>query len=305
MAAARLSAMARRENRLGWLLVSPWLVGFVAFVAGPILASMALSLTSWDILRPPRFVGLANYVELLAGQSEFWQALKVTTVYAFVSVPLHVTLALLVALLLNQRARLLGVWRTIYYLPSVVSGVAVAYLWQWIFNTDYGLANWVLWTVFHVAGPAWLVDPQWALPALILMGVWSFGAPMVIFLAGLQGVPAELHEAAAIDGASAPRRFWHVTLPAITPVVLFNLTLGLIGALQMFTQAFIVTAGGPANATLTMMLFLYQNAFQNLRMGYASAIAWLLFVYIMLLTLVVFRTSRRWVFYQGALTGRR
>lgn len=296
--------MARRESLLGWLMVSPWLIGFVCFVAGPIMASLALSFSSWDILRPPRFAGFANYAELLGGSSLFWQAMKVTTVYAFVTVPLHVTLALLVAILLNQRVKGLALFRTIYYLPSVVSGVAIAYLWQWILNTDYGLVNWLLWTLFHIEGPAWLVDPHWALSGLILMGLWSFGGPMVIFLASLQGVPVEIQEAAAIDGANALRRFRHVTLPMITPVVLFNLTLGLIGALQMFTQSFIITAGGPANATLTMMLYLYQNAFQNLRMGYASAIAWLLFIYIMVLTLLVFRTSRRWVFYQGAVERR-
>lgn len=296
--------MARRESLLGWLMVSPWLIGFVCFVAGPIMASLALSFSSWDILRPPRFAGFANYAELLGGSSLFWQAMKVTTVYAFVTVPLHVTLALLVAILLNQRVKGLALFRTIYYLPSVVSGVAIAYLWQWILNTDYGLVNWLLWTLFHIEGPAWLVDPHWALSGLILMGLWSFGGPMVIFLASLQGVPVEIQEAAAIDGANALRRFRHVTLPMITPVVLFNLTLGLIGALQMFTQSFIITAGGPANATLTMMLYLYQNAFQNLRMGYASAIAWLLFIYIMLLTLAVFRTSRRWVFYQGSVERR-
>lgn len=305
MASVSRSTLARRENILGWLMVSPWLVGFIGFVAGPILASLALSFSSWDILRPPRLIGFANYRELISSSSLFWQALKVTTVYAFVTVPLHVTLALLVAILLNQRVKGLALWRTIYYLPSVVSGVAVAYLWQWILNTDYGLANWLLWTLFHIEGPAWLVDPHWALSGLILMGLWSFGGPMVIFLASLQGVPVEIHEAAAIDGANARQRFLHVTLPMITPVVLFNLTLGLIGALQMFTQSFIITAGGPANATLTMMLYLYQNAFQNLRMGYASAIAWLLFIYIMLLTLLVFRSSRRWVFYQGFLERRR
>jgi multiple sugar transport system permease protein len=300
MAVTSRRSMAQRENVLGWLMVSPWLVGFVCFVAGPIVASLALSFTSWDILRPPRFAGFANYAELLGNASLFWQALKVTTVYAFVSVPLHVTLALLVAILLNQRVRGLPLWRTIYFLPSVVSGVAVAFLWQWVLNADYGLVNWLLWTVFHVAGPAWLVDTHWALPALILMSLWSFGGPMVIFLAGLQGVPVEIQEAAAMDGANALQRFRHVTLPIITPVVLFNLTLGLIGALQMFTQAFVITSGGPANATLTLMLYLYQNAFQNLRMGFASAIAWLLFIYIMVLTLLVFRSSRRWVFYQGS-----
>lgn len=292
--------MTRQENLLGWCLAAPWLLGFILFIAGPIVASLALSLTSWDILRPPHFVGTANYRQLLVGQTEFWQSVKVTTIYAFVQVPLHVALALFVAILLNQKVRLLGLWRTIYYLPSIVSGVAVAFLWQWIFNADFGLANWLLQSLLHVTGPAWLVDPSWALPSLIIMSLWSFGAPMVIFLAGLQGVPPELREAAAIDGAGTLARFRHVTLPMLTPVVLFNLVLGLIGSLQMFTQSYIITSGGPGNSTLTMMLYLYQNAFQNLKLGFASAIAWLLFLYIMALTLVVFRSSKLWVFYEGS-----
>ncbi|MCL4508167.1 MAG: sugar ABC transporter permease [Chloroflexi bacterium] len=300
MAFIRQRSLAQKEAILGWLLVFPWLAGFVLLIAGPIIASLVLSLTAWDILRPPKFIGLTNFHDLLQPGSHFWQSIKVTTIYAFVSVPAHTVLALLVAILLNQKVKGLRLWRTLYYLPSVVSGVAVAFLWQWVYDADFGLANWVLWTLFHIEGPAWLVDPHWALPALIIMDIWTFGAPMVIFLASLQGVPEELHEAAQIDGAGAVRRFFSVTLPLITPVVLFNVTLGLIAALQMFTQAYIITNGGPGNATLTTMLYLYQNAFQNLRMGYASAIAWLLFLYIMALTLLVFWSSRHWVYYQSS-----
>jgi len=206
----------------------------------------------------------------------------------------------MLALLLNQPIKGLPMWRTVYYLPAVVSGVAVALLWQWIFNTDFGLANWILGLV-GIKGPSWLLDAHWALPALIVMSLWGVGGGMIINLAGLQGVPTQLYESAEIDGAGATGRFWHITVPMVSPVIFFNLVMGIIGALQTFTQAFIMTNGGPREATYFFMLHLYNNAFLYLKMGYAAALAWVLFFYILLLSLLVIRSSAAWVYYEGEL----
>lgn len=296
----RISRVRLRENLTGWLWVSPWLLGFVFFTLGPMVASVYFSFTEFPVISPPRWTGLENYVTMFTQDQSFWQSLKVTTLYAIISVPLHLVLGFLVAVLLNQRVRWIALWRTIYYLPSVVSGVAVALLWQWIFNTDFGLANWLL-SLVGISGPAWLLDQNWALPALIVMSLWGIGGGMVIYLAGLQGVPTALYEAASIDGATSLQRFWHITLPMVSPVIFFNLVLGIIGALQTFTQAFIMTGGGPKESTYFFMLHLYNNAFQWLKMGYASALGWILFFYILVLTLAVFRFSSAWVYYEGEL----
>lgn len=296
----RISRTRLRENLTGWLWVSPWLLGFLFFTLGPIVASVYLSFTEFAVISPPHWIGIENYVTMFTKDQSFPQSLKVTTLYAIISVPLHLVLGFLVAVLLNQRVRWIALWRTIYYLPSVVSGVAVALLWQWIFNTDFGLANWLL-SLVGISGPAWLLDQNWALPALIVMSLWGVGGGMVIYLAGLQGVPTSLYEAASIDGATSLQRFWHITLPMVSPVIFFNLVLGIIGALQTFTQAFIMTGGGPKESTYFFMLHLYNNAFQWLKMGYASALGWILFFYILVLTLVVFRFSSAWVYYEGEL----
>jgi multiple sugar transport system permease protein len=205
--------------------------------------------------------------------------------------------------LLNQKVRFVGVWRTIYYMPSVASGVAVAVLWTWLLNRDYGLINEFL-RAFGIQGPAWLVSERYALPALIGMSLWNVGGGMVIFLAGLQGISQELLEAAELDGADGLRRFWHVTLPLLSPVTFFNLVLGVIAAFQTFTQAYVMTQGGPLNATLFYALYLYQNAFGFLKMGYAAAMAWFMFVIVMAITLLQFRLARRWVYYEGGGWGR-
>ncbi len=299
----RSGRLARRENLMGWLWASPWILGFLIFTLGPMVASVYYSFTDFPVISPPKWIGIENYRTMLTADKFFFQALKVTTTYAVVSVPLYLIIGFGIALLLNQDIRLLTLWRTIYYLPAVVSGVAVALLWQWIFNSDFGLANWLLRQI-GIKGPSWLLDPQWALPALIIMSLWGVGGGMVIYLAGLQGVPTALYEAAEIDGAHALQRFIHITLPMVSPVIFFNLIIGIIGALQTFTQAFIMTRGGPQRATYFFMLHLYNNAFEWLKMGYASALAWVLFFYILALTLLVLRSSSAWVYYEGEIKGR-
>ncbi len=293
---------SRRENLEGWLWASPWIAGFVIFTVGPMIASVYLSLTDYPLLQGPTFNGIDNYKQLFTDEL-ILQSLKVTTIYSFVSIPLHLVVGFLIALLLNQNVRGLSLWRVIYYLPAVVSGVAVAYLWQWILNSDFGLANWVL-SMVGIDGPNWLIDPNWALSALILMSLWGVGGGMLIYLAGLQGIPTSLYEAAEIDGANFWQKFWIITIPMMSPVLFFLLVIGIIGALQTFTQAYIITNGGPDDATLFFMLHLYRNAFQYLKMGYAAAMAWVLFAYIMLLTLLVFRSSSLWVYYEGDFRGR-
>ncbi|MGQ9555525.1 MAG: carbohydrate ABC transporter permease [Anaerolineae bacterium] len=290
----------QRENLAGWLWASPWILGFLIFTLGPMLTSVYFSFTDYPVISPPKWIGLGNYRFMLQEDNSVAQALKVTTIYAVVAIPLNLGLGFFLAILLNQPIKGIAIWRTVYYLPAVVSGVAVALLWQWIFNTDFGLANWLL-SLVGIKGLRWLLDPNWALPSLIIMSIWGVGGGMIINLAGLQSVPTQLYEAAEIDGAGAFRRFWYVTVPMVSPVIFFNLIMGIIGALQTFTQAFIMTGGGPRQATYFYMLHLYNNAFQWLKMGYASALAWVLFFYILLWTLLVIRSSTAWVYYEGEL----
>jgi multiple sugar transport system permease protein len=287
------------ETLAGWLIISPWLLGFLLFTLGPMIASIGISLTQWDLLTPARWIGLGNFVKMATDDPNVALSLRVTTVYALVSVPLSLALGLFLAVLLNEKIRFQSFARTVFYLPSVVSGVAVALLWRWIFATDVGLINSFL-AMVGISGPAWLSDSRTALPALIIMSLWAAGGGMVIYLVGLQSVPTELYEAAEMDGANGLHRFWNITLPMISPVIFFQAVMGIIGALQTFTQAFIMTEGGPKNATLFFLLYLYRNAFQYFDMGYASALAWVLFAYIMLLTLLLLRSASSWVYYEGS-----
>jgi multiple sugar transport system permease protein len=289
--------LQQQRARMFYILILPWLTGFVLFVLGPMLFSLWLSFHRWNLLNLPVAIGFDNYVHM-AHDALFWQSLKVTTVYAFVSVPLGLAFALLLAILLNQRVRGLAIFRTIFYLPSVASGVAVAVLFLWIFNPQFGLINNLL-SYLGIPGPAWLASADWALPTLIIMSLWSTGGTMIIFLAGLQNVPTELLEAASLDGAGNWKRFRYVTLPLLTPTILFNLVLLIINQFQTFTQAYTMTNGGPLYSTLFYVYYLYQNAFAFLNMGYAAALAWVLFTIVLVLTVIVLRTSNRWVFYQG------
>jgi len=294
----------RREALAGYLFLMPWILGFIIFLAGPMIASMYLSFTEYKIVKPATWIGLDNYYRMFVTDELFYHSLKVTITYTVFSVPLGIIAALCVALLLNQKIVFSGVFRTIFYLPSVISGVAVAIVFAWIFNYRFGILNYFL-SLVGIQGPSWLGHPRWTLWAFVLMSLWGIGANTVIFLAALQGVPKELYEAAQIDGAGAWRRFWNITLPMISPAILFVMIMGVIGTLQTFTQAYIMTGGGPANATLFYILYLYKNAFNWFEMGYASALAWALFVIILVLTLILLRSSTRWVYYETAAEGRR
>jgi multiple sugar transport system permease protein len=294
---AYLSKSSTREVIAGLLSISPWFIGFFGFTVFPLLASLYLSFTKYNLVKPPQWTGFTNYVSMFQDE-RFIAALVVTSTYVVVAVPLHLVTAFLVAEMMNQKIPLLSWFRTIYYLPAIVPSVATFLLWSWIFNPEYGLLNWALGLV-GIQGPAWLADPNWALSALILMSVWGIGGSMVIYLSGLQGIPTEYYEAAKIDGAGVLARFWHVTIPQMTPVIFYNLIMGIIGAFQTFGASYVMTNGGPGYSTLFYTLYLYFNAFKYGKMGIAAAMAWVLFLIIMLFTALLFRTSKFWVHYSG------
>jgi multiple sugar transport system permease protein len=286
------------ENLQGWLFASPWLLGLLFLFIGPMAWSIYLSLTTYNMASAPQLVGLRNYLDLLSDPL-ILQSLKVTTVYALVSVPLNLVLGIGLAMLLNQRVRGIAFWRTVYYLPAVISGVGVALLWEWLLNGRFGLLNYLLQICCGIVGPSWLSDERTALWAFVVVHLWTVGGSMLINLAALQSVPTALYEAASIDGANAWHRTRYITVPTISPVIFYNLIMGIIAALQSFTLFFILTKGGPNNSTMTYMLYLYTVAFENTRMGYGSAMAWLLFAYLGLLTLLVFKSSSKWVYYES------
>lgn len=299
-----------KNDLLGYLFISPWLIGFLALALGPMLLSLVMSFTRWSMLSPPLWIGLENYRELILDPlipTSLWN----TAYYVAFAVPLGVLLSLLLALLLHQKLKGIGLFRTIFFLPSVTNMVAVSILWMWVFNPEFGLLNRGL-AMLGIDGPLWLQSETWAKPALILMSLWGVGGGMIITLAGLQNIPKELYEAAHLDGARRWHRLWHITLPMISPVLFFNLVMNTIGAFQVFTQAFVMTAsssqgqeGGPNNATLFFVLYLYKKAFQQFKMGYASAMAWLLFLIILVFTVIQFSLSRRWVYYESGRTERK
>ncbi|QQE81379.1 sugar ABC transporter permease [Alicyclobacillus sp. SO9] len=292
--------MKRKEALTGYLFISPWLIGFIVFVFGPLAASLYLSFTKYNLLRPPKFIGFGNYHHMIFSV-DFWKSLEVTFYYAIVSVPLDLLVALVLAILLNQNVRLMRLFRTLFYLPAVLPPVAIAVLWNWILNPDYGFLNRALGFI-GLPKPQWLVTPQWTVPAFIVMSIWSVGTAMVIMLAGLQDVPQTLYEAVVIDGASTWQKFRYVTLPMISPVLFFNLVMGIIGAFSYFTQAYVMGSSygqgaGVNNAGLFYALNVYIQGFSNLHMGYASALAWVLFFIVFVLTMLVFRSSALWVYY--------
>ena len=294
----RMSRTALLENIAGFLFISPWIIGFLVFEFGPLIVAAYLGLTRYDILTPPKFTGFANFEKMFTRDPLFWKSLWVTAVYSLSTVFLGVILGVALALLLNQKIRGMSLYRTIYYLPAVVSGVAVAYMWGWVFRPQAGIVNYAL-SLIGIEGPNWLFSTTWTLPAFIMMSLWAVGGGMVLYLAGLQGVPTQLYEAASLDGAGRWAKFWSVTLPMISPVIFFNFIIGIIGSFQVFTNSFVITKGGPANATLFFVLYLYRHAFQNFKMGYAAALGMILFLVIMTLTIISFRLSNRLVFYQG------
>ena len=290
------SHLRRQEVVVAYLFVLPWIIGFLVFTAGPILASFALSFTHYKIITPATVVGLDNYTAMIRDRN-FWQSLRVTTIYTFGSVPLNVAVGYLLALMLNQKIKGLSFWRTTFFMPSIVPILAVSYLFAWIFNPNIGLVNGLLRQV-GIYGPQWFSSREWVIPTFIIMSLWGVGGGMVLYLAALQGVPTALYDAAKADGANAWRRFYHVTLPMTSPVIFFNFLMGLIGSFQVFASAFFVTSGGPANASLFYVLYLFRNGWEYFRMGYASALAWVLFLIIMGATLVTFKLSGRLVYYE-------
>lgn len=293
----RTGRLARREAVIGYIFISPWLIGFAVFLAGPILASLGLSFTQYKPGQMPTWVGISNYVRMFSDEL-FYLSLRVTSTYTLISVPLGLVAALGLAMLLNQKVPGQRFFRTVFYVPSLISGVAIAIVFAWIFNARFGILNYVL-SVFGVDGPNWLSDPDYTLSAFVLMSIWGVGSSVVIFIAALQGVPVALYEAGALDGAVGWRRFVHITLPMISPVVLFAAITGVIGTFQTFAVSYIMTGGGPANASLFYLLYLYKNAFNWFEMGYASALAWFLFLIILICTGLLLRTSDLWVHYEG------
>ena len=293
-----LSRQRRNEALWGLLCVAPAILGFVLWQLGPIVASLLIAFTDWNVASTPRWIGLDNFRQMFTQDPLFWKSLGVTLYYALGSVPLGMVFAFFLAILLNQKIRGLQVFRTIFYLPSIVPLIASSVLWLWLFNPDFGLLNAAA-DFLHLPRSQWIFGEASVIPSLILMSLWAVGPMMIIFLAGLQGVPKQLYEAVDVDGGNRLHKLWHITVPMMTPTILFNLILAIISAMQTFIQAYIMTQGGPNNASLFYVLYLYRKAFQESDMGYASALAWVLFVLIAALSFFVLRTSNRWVYYEG------
>lgn len=310
-----MTSAERKEAISAFIFLSPFLIWMFFLMGGPILAAFFLSFCDWDIFAGKlEFLGLANYKQMFFDDPRFWQSLYNTAYFTIISVPIGMILSIIVALLMNQKIKGIAIFRTIYYLPSILgSGVAMAVLWRWIFNADSGLLNYAIDLVsFHhihidqtAVGwhcPKWLASEAWSKPALIIMSFWNVGGGMIIYLAGLQGIPATLYEAAEIDGASRWQQLWTVTLPGLSPVIFFQLIVSIVGSFQIFNQVYVMTDGngGPANSTLVMVLYIYQAAFKYNHLGYASALAFVLFIVILLASWIQFRFSK-WVYYEGEL----
>ena len=291
-------SVRKKESRAGLLFASPWFIGFGVFLAGPLLSALYFSFCEYSVLKAPVWIGLTNYQNLVQDEL-FWKSLTNTLLYALFAIPLGTFTALGLAILLNAKVRGQAWYRTFFFLPSLVPAVPLSVLWLWMFNGDYGLINTFL-GYLGVKGPAWLSDPTWSKPALVMMSLWGVGNAMVIYLAGLQEVPKQLYEAADLDGATPWQRTKNVTLPMLSPVILFNVVMAMIGSLQVFTQPYIMFPGGrPDRSTYFYSMYLYDNAFQYLKMGYASAMGWVMFLIILVLTMTALRVSERRVHYEG------
>ncbi|MBC8077924.1 MAG: sugar ABC transporter permease [Chloroflexales bacterium] len=291
--------LARREAMWFWFFVAPWAFGYLAFTVGPLVASGYFSLTRYNISSPPVWIGLKNYADMF-GDRIFWKSLQVTGYYTLLAVPLGIVGGLALAMLLNQKVPFMGGFRTIFYLPSLVGGVAVVLMFQFLLNSQFGVVNYFLRGIGIANPPRWFQDPNWVMPAIVLMGLWGLGSGMLIYLSALQSVPTQLYEAATIDGAGRTRQFFNITIPMISPVILFTFITGVIGAFQVFTQAYIISngTGGPSYSTMFYNMLLYLNAFRRQRMGLASAQAWVLFLVVLLLTILFLWASRRFVYYE-------
>lgn len=299
---ARLSKTRRREALHGYLFILPWAVGFLLFTLGPLIASFVFSTWKWELVSAPVYIGLRNY-QVLLGNPDFWHSLGVTAQYSFVRLPLVLSLGLLLAILLNQKIRARGLFRTLFYLPSVLPMVAVSMLFVWLYNPDRGVINFFFQRILHVSGPKWIFDERTVIPSLVLMSLWWVGTNMLVYLAGLQGIPTDLHEAAEIDGAGIWSKFWRVTIPMLSPVLFYNLITTLIASFETFTQVYVMLDNRPMYNGNFYILYLYNHAFRFYKMGYASALAWVFFVILFGLTLLVFKSSSMWVFYEGSLKG--
>lgn len=296
----RMSKAVRREERAGLLFASPWLIGTLVFLIGPIVASMLLSFTNWNLISPAKWVGLENYRDMVDDRN-FRQSIRVTLFYAVLAVPLFQLAGIALAMLLNLRLRGMYLFRTILFLPAVLSGVAVAVLWAQMLNPDLGVVNQILRAIGIDDPPRWLQSPDWAVPAVVLMGLWGVGSGAIIYLAGLQNIPPSLYQAAKIDGAKTWQTFWHITLPLLTPTLLFTLLIGVIGAFQVFDVAYILggSRGGTRGALLFYVLNMWNEGFRNGRFGYASALAWVLVIVAAIVIVLIFKTSSRWVYYES------
>jgi multiple sugar transport system permease protein len=297
---AARSRAARREERAGLLFAAPWLIGTVLFLVGPIVASLLLSFTDWNLISPARWVGLENYRDMV-GDRDFRQSINVTLYFAVLAIPLYQVAGIALALLLNQRLPGMHLFRTILFLPAVLSGVAVAVLWAQLLNPDVGIINQLLRGIGIDDPPRWLNSPTWAVPAVVLMGLWGIGSGAIIYLAGLQNIPPALYQAAKIDGAGTWQTFRHITLPMLTPTLLFTLLIGVIGAFQVFDTAYILgdSRGGTRGSLLFYVLNLWNEGFRNGRFGYASALAWVLVIVAAVVIVLIFKTSSRWVYYES------
>lgn len=295
-----LSPMRRREALTGLLFISPWIIGVLVFTLGPFIASLLLSFTRYNIIQPPQWIGLDNYIRIFTSDRLFWRSLSNTATYVVGSVAIRIILGFLLAMLLNSKVRFLGLWRTLFYVPSVVPIVALSMIWLYVLNGRFGLLNWVL-GLFGVERIRWLSDPNYTMLGLLVMSTTWVGVTMIIFLAGLQSIPEEYYDAAKIDGASGLQRLWRITIPLMTPTIFLNVLINIINAFQVFSQVLIMTGGGPRDATRTFVLHIYDNAFQYLpsQMGYASALAWILFMIVFIFTAIIVVTSNRWVFYNN------
>lgn len=295
-----LSSARRREAISGYLFISPWLIGFIVFFVGPIIASFFLSFTSWNIVGTPQWVGLENYSDILTNDPRFLKAVQVTITYAVFYLPFEVACGIGLAVLMNQKLRGIGLFRTLYYMPYVVPQVAAALVWVWMLNARYGVVNTILgW--FGIAGPNWLGNPAYVLTSMVIIALWGVGGSSIIYLAGLQNIPQSLYEAATVDGANRVQQFVSITLPMLSPTIFFQVVLGLIGVFQTFTPAYIAAGanGGPLQSGLFYMLYIYNRGFVSMRMGYASALAWILTIFILIVTVLVLRSSRYWVYYES------
>ncbi|WP_188066654.1 carbohydrate ABC transporter permease [Brevibacillus brevis] len=281
-----------------YLFILPWILGFLAFTLGPMLFSLVMSFFDWPVVGEVTFVGLDNYVNMFTDDPLFWQSLWVTVKFALLFVPLNLFIALFLAMMLNQKVKGSGFFRTVFYLPSVISGVALAMIWAWVYDGEYGIFNYLL-SLVGITGPDWLNDTSWALVAMVIASLWGQGSMVLIFLAGLKSIPESLYEAASIDGAGAVQKFFRITLPMVSPTILFNLIMTIISAFQQLSLALLLTGGGPLQSTYFYAMYAYDNAFKYFKMGYASANSWFMFAIILVLTFLVFKTSGKWVYYEG------